>query len=1722
MKSLNDELQNAKNSNDDSNKSLISSLEAEIQRYKSNKDDCTKSHFMDEQRMSSLEAEVQHGIDVIVKLTQFSGSEKSIVDLIEKEIARLTKQQKNCETCQKSHPSADCPQHKKLEELKEKRDEISTNKDNNPRDLLDNLCTGLEKFLGFSKGNYTGEGIVYSDLDRLCDGVMAFLHGVLDNIQPKLGLHRNNIQSAIMSLEANKHLGKEGFNTAIQAVVTGVRQYNDFVQVSNDSVKDPINNLLVQVGEEFRKNVSAILPEKDQDNAGRVEVAKEQVDRKLEQCKENAKTFNEAFNLDTNIAMKNAVNDLNPKLHDSVLVAAKAVKHETSRLEELATREHTDMCATVALVKSTLESARDCVNKTIREDVTKLVNRFRDTVQSFLAQLRHIESKLRQYISKLGEWISKVEELLKSADKNVKTVLNEVKEGSGSSMFPTQIKSIADQIKSDAEHLERVASFAKEEVTAKVKEALIAVNTMNSQLMGDLQTMNTQIKAGVKEYVEKLGEAFKAGMKEAVNYDPFDADGNTGGKGVAAFKKALKSKSVEFKNLLELLNGSSKAPDNPAYGLEWALHSMRGHLSHHLKQSSPLITKIIADLQAPIEERFGPTVGTVVNLKNKPKILQTYQSHVDQNSLTELSNGILKLTAGDGNKLPKAIKKIQQDVTEALTPLEGIENGLALTTFTVKSKLDEMMKAILKAGEAAEWNIFNLKNEYFKDSKQNYKDAANSIKKIKYELETLLGSLSNGPIQDADKFIKSLDLTCESTIQVLENHVKKEVKTAEDTLTTHARKQYVTNIKNLLTKFADKVQSELDPLPAEINYDLTIGQKGFMKKIHDYFASPMNDFFPKRVVSTEQPKTLKDFADKINHCFNHFMLRLQDQDDYKDAHSHFKPPHESLSRLLNKLVDSKHFDHKFSDNLERLRRRLAECGPKQFGETSTVLLEALKKGTVALASQLGNAYVSTYSGVEFADQLWATKKGSEPKSELTDEGRNCAQACLTLLATLHNDFTVLLKERKTYWNKNICLLTKAGEENAFGHLLRECGFRVPSKEGIQDGELNCHEDRDSTFIHDLITKQNLVKQEDEKEDEASKKHHSIIRKLFDHLHSYYEVRHLDRPSSPKAPSNIQQMLTWLTGLPHNHVYQDLLIDGLSSLFEKPKGEAKGSSKDTITVSVEGGISPGVKTAALVKDPDTLDAYPQPITASNLRDKLTAVCQYSHHVLTSVLGHGHADGIYACEFSTNSQGFLYPSSMNTLICTLYDILQRVYEQCYFLYQMCTHDTTLSGCKDCWYGSGVGGSSWKCNSLQCANQICDQTHNQCGNQRADLSADQRCDQCVSCGLKSPLQSFLEDGLQGFLPHILSSSNGKLNCAVKNHFNVPCKTPMGFADITTVASHRQTGQCIFDALHAFCGRKSSPLTALLSQLRCVLPSAPKTLGDMFGFYYSLLNGWNAKSTLSDIRNQHRETAYGDAVRKANFKRDDTTLDITTMFGNTNHRSGKYTPHHDGDLYSLVLCKSKTPAYDTCGPYIKPICRDICGMFAEKHAESFYDLLKQLYETCNSKCGKKETKCYVKSCANGCAKKQSNGKPNDKIHDASCSSIVSCKTMLPTLYSYGFVFDDTDALNGNGKTSTKKTCADLCRTLERICHGKSVLANIVINKIPEFLWKIRAPYIWTLLALWSLSLLYLLHITVVRLDVLRIRSHLRSPSSHRIAAQSLLAAARVRALANVKYFSP
>ncbi|CDR71599.1 hypothetical protein, conserved, partial [Babesia bigemina] len=619
-------------------------------------------------------------------------------------------------------------------------------------------------------------------------------------------------------------------------------------------------------------------------------------------------------------------------------------------------------------------------------------------------------------------------------------------------------------------------------------------------------------------------------------------------------------------------------------------------------------------------------------------------------------------------------------------------------------------------------------------------------------------------------------------------------------------------------------------------------------------------------------------------------------------------------------------------------------------------------------------------------------------------------------------------------------------------------------------------------------------------------------------HDYYTVRHLPHFAARKYPCSVFDMLKWLCGLTSSTVYNDLTLNGFDVLFEKDEKETEAVT-DFVVVEAK---------------PPSLSAYPYDITSRILSGELAEVCHYSQDVLTCLLGNGHADGIYACEFNTNYDGFMYPGNMDTLLCMLREIVNRVYLQLHFLFQQCQYGTSLSGWLECEYGRDVGGSSWQCNTNQCAEQKCKQI--------ADQKRNQNCKLHPKCGVKSPLQSFLEDGLQGFLPHQIKYEKGKLECNVKSHAGIQCITPMGFADISHVASLTQTGHRIADVLAGFCGNQMSPLAKMCSLLNCAILSAPKTLGEMFAFYYGFLDGYYDGNTK---RMKHRELPYAEAVKDANFKNDNNRLDITSMFKSSSHESVPASTHTNGDLFSLVGCNPKQNPIFPCGPYLQSLSLSIHCMFSENHAdkylswivyitETFYDLLKKLYDDCCGTCKKPGSRCYEKCCTEGCEVKKAYEaiesksdntdakKLDGKNHDKNCKSIVQCRNTHPNLYKYGFTFGNPLGLSGIANNiATQRTCKDFCEALKLMLGEKSLLIELR-KQIDQFLWDIRTNFSITVLALWLLSFLYLLHIMVIRLDLLHIKSHLHSPSSHRIAAQSLLAAARVNKLNRVFYLQP
>ncbi|GBE63392.1 hypothetical protein, conserved [Babesia ovata] len=345
------------------------------------------------------------------------------------------------------------------------------------------------------------------------------------------------------------------------------------------------------------------------------------------------------------------------------------------------------------------------------------------------------------------------------------------------------------------------------------------------------------------------------------------------------------------------------------------------------------------------------------------------------------------------------------------------------------------------------------------------------------------------------------------------------------------------------------------------------------------------------------------------------------------------------------------------------------------------------------------------------------------------------------------------------------------------------------------------------------------------------------------------------------------------------------------------------------------------------------------------------------------------------------------------------------------------------------------------------------------------------------------------------------------------MPCLTPLGFR---AFSGSTKTGRDLCEIIKEILDRCESLIDLLPGPQTSSYPSRA------LRFALSLVGQWadtsrygvgslqtSIESTIKDksiaLYDPPTElmnaltNAYGHGIDN-HEECDDTHITSLTSSGTCNSKNTHSAP------YLSPLCSMRTTntlPNKNAGLYLSVDC--ISPMGISQYLRMLLDAFKNIF--CH------EWGCHVCFYNDKCKK----GKHGESEHPCQCSSIAKCKGVAPTLYSYGFTFNDVLSLNAS-KFATK--CSDFQQQLSKVT--KSNYFTELFKHCDELLWKIREPFSQTLLALWSLSLLYLLHITVVRLDVLRIRSHLRSPSSHRIAAQSLLAAARVKALANVKYFSP
>ncbi|GBE63185.1 hypothetical protein, conserved [Babesia ovata] len=1271
--------------------------------------------------------------------------------------------------------------------------------DQNPStSLLNNLCTGLENFLGYEKGNYTGSGIVYSDLDRLCDGVMSFLHGVLQTVKNDSNLNKyaNTLEKSVNELKTAQ--GKSGLKGVLGRVTSGIGNYVHEFEKDSEAFKSALNTLDSNHIKTYSKALESLNSAVTDQN--------DELVKQLNQCNQAAGQFTAQLSV-VEDNFKRLDENLKNRLKDDY----NTIKLEVTRFAALAGNgvllevlEDVDKKAEeLGKLKGQHEKEHQ---KLVTEKVAQLKREIQQEIDRIIKDVSSIESDLQK-------WIAQAESFVKEAERKANLILPEVDDTQGKEAITKNARALQDKAEKLLTALQEThgkVTKLPQEITQrvkslegvyemKIKEVAKEVHSKVTKAVGNLASLKSAVQSGLEVLKEKRMDrpihdvinALQGGIKDGIQGRGLTtlstAALNDGAGIVAKFAGGLAV--TEGSNVRKLVAWAEQAMVNGSFtgALDLLSHTSKecGTIptvaDHSFKNFKALLEKLYGD---------GPKVDGDKNFfdcliedlrNNVKKVIQAVKENKDSefqkvfadfNRQTTQNGGTLKddiqrIAAFEGGIIPLGTNdyKITADDFKgykehgskgALPELEAKikEVGNVLQPFKTKNVVDNFAKVEPEKQEVKQTleritnKLAQLKEWLNKDGKKESKDKGilpllkelqgdigkgkksglegiqERIKKLHKDVLVQLRSSADQKLQAAET--KAHETKAHEVIGVVHDLYQEQIKLAVTAIRTAARDQYNATVHKALQALTQLYEKHKKLIEDAIKTDEASGIKGLMKEIDKHKAN------------------LSQIPDKTELAlmalyFNKFLAKIMDYGKGQvDGDSALKSDVKSISLLSHTLFDdlyaSKHFDHTFKENIKNLTNKLSSFSPKQFVNSHhPELADILKKGMTGLANELQEAYVSAYSQQKFngallqkkasvtpqpaagaglashassaaASQITAPARGlqgspvsasapgsqspSDTEMELTTEGRNCAKVCLTIMEGLFADFNTLKSKCNGggEWNGMRIHLGMVDKPNAkspakgqqkekiknpLGEFFDKRGFKAPEDDKKQNGELRYNEKFTGQQIKtELLDHTRSVpsiqcladwmKEKNKVAFNVAQSNTNIsfidfvefLRWLFRKYYNVCQHIHID---SPKAPSNIYQMMQWLSGLRFNPM-RSKLEAFFKTLLDKPNG--KNDHREYKDIEAK----------HLKLDATT------PFTADTLVVQLGQVCLRSQLALVAILGHGHAGGIYACDFRTNQEKLSYPSNVSSCLDMLVDILRRVFQQTYFVYSLCKNGSS----------------------------------------------------------------------------------------------------------------------------------------------------------------------------------------------------------------------------------------------------------------------------------------------------------------------------------------------------------------------------------------------------------------------------------------------------------------
>ncbi|GBE59553.1 Extracellular matrix-binding ebh, putative [Babesia ovata] len=922
------------------------------------------------------------------------------------------------------------------------------------------------------------------------------------------------------------------------------------------------------------------------------------------------------------------------------------------------------------------------------------------------------------------------------------------------------------------------------------------------------------------------------------------------------------------------------------------------------------------------------------------------------------------------------------------------------------------------------------------------------LNETKNELKRLRAYLLSGPIEACEQFLRDADAAGRLAKQRIRGHLHQQIQLAEDAMIAQANANYVSSVKQMLQQYASKVNGELGKLPAEIDRDLQIGFKGFVKQIPGDNNGNIN--------LLRETANLRD----LSYRFNVFCgrLRMYLEAEIKREHleqmsqrnpvprgpetlytNQLAEIYTALNDLLGHLIRRKRYDHELPGKLDKLTDAVNALRPQGFTKPNSPLLDGIGEGLRAFVGELRNVYISTYDGALDECVLFHAAKKTH-----TPEAAKCAMILLTITDIIFRGINRLRMGCADGWvHHNI------NAYNPLGQFLARCGFVVAS-DGLIHAELRNENACNGAEICGLI-------------------HGALepLDALHDMLKYYLRVCHLHIPPEPRYPCTVRDVLAWLAGLPHTAVYKRVPAHCHNLLRDR-----NNNSDDVLNHILSTGLH-----FSLVDT--TVLAY----------DLLVTICGNGR-------GFDHADYKYACNFWDNSRGFHYPSDVAELLDILASLCIRVLRALNFLRARCRYDASMGhGWSECRYGRNVPAANWQCNDhsnieSNCRPNCQPKTHLQAHlmDQLPGLLPHKLtsvgCDyECPTCPTASPGQQCVTP--MGFwdlpragsrtgtgrdifavLTALCSNAESPLPSLLRCLSSInPCPPQsLGdmFAFFCNLAQCRQSGKYVDNS--GFTTNLNANVIPSVSLNLCPRTQAVRLTSALTALYHSPAD--------------HAAAAQADA---------DTNTDT-----NTDTHS---------DLSSLTV-RAQCSDSLTCAPYLQPLSFHACHTFPERHSHlylswvvhlawHFWQLLRELLDQFQN----------IDCRASGCAECPCNPGQHGVEFNCKCGALVSCGGVMPTLFHHGFTF-------GNARTlyqTSRKYCRHFHTQLQNVLHSNHFTE--LFRQIDEFLYCIRLPFLSAIAALWLIAALYILIVLLYRMDVLRIRSHLlTSKASHLIDVKALL----------------